>query len=94
MCKKEEIIVDAKFEDEAWNVAKFVQELSKVQDGYFEQLLLKAKEEELVKGMSDFELRDWVFDYVYNSGDDGSSGPSCSFYEHIPESIYQTNPSI
>ena len=83
MCKKEEIIVDAKFDDEAWNVAKFVQELSKVQDGYFEQLLLKAKEEELVKGMSDFELRDWVFDYVYNSGD-GSSSPSCSFYEHLP----------
>ena len=94
MSNKEEIIVDAKFEDEAWNVAKFIQELSKVQEGYFEQLLLKAKEEGLVKGMSDFELRDWIFDYVYNSGDDGLSAPSCSFYEYIPESMHQTNPSI
>ena len=58
--------IKAELDDKAYDVAKFVQELSKVQDQYFKDLMATVKEKNLVEGVEEDELRDWLFDYVFN----------------------------
>jgi bifunctional DNA-binding transcriptional regulator/antitoxin component of YhaV-PrlF toxin-antitoxin module len=76
------IKIKAELEDEAYDVAKFVQELSKVQNEYFDRLVKKAKEKNLIEGMNDEDIQDWLFDFVFNSGgDDGY--PEFMFGEYL-----------
>lgn len=58
--------IRAELDDKAYEVAKFVQELSKIQDGYFEALMAEVKAKNLVADVEEDELRDWLFDYVFN----------------------------
>jgi hypothetical protein len=58
--------VRAELDDKAYEVAKFVQELSKIQDQYFEDLMAEVKAKNLVADVEEAELRDWLFDYVFN----------------------------
>jgi len=60
------MIIKAELDDKAYDVAKFVQELGKIQDKRFEDLMTTIKEKNLVKGVEEDELRDWLFDYVFN----------------------------
>ena len=58
--------IKAELDDKAYDVAKFVQELSKIQDQYFKALMAEVKEKNLVEDVEEDELRDWLFDYVFN----------------------------
>lgn len=51
-------------EDEIYRVKQFINELSKVQERYFIELV-----EELQ--LND-EGENWLFDYIYNSGEEGT----------------------
>ena len=82
----EEKTLKPELDDEAWAVAKFIQELGKVQDDYLERLILKSTAKGWHGDMSAEDFRDWLFDYVFNSG--SSDGyPRCMFSEYLP-SIY------
>lgn len=75
--------IKSELDDKAWTVAKFIQELSKVQDDYFERLVLKATAKGWYGDMSVEEFREWLFDYAFNSG--SSDGyPECAFSEYLP----------
>ena len=58
--------IKAELDDKAYDVAKFVQELSKIQDQYFKALMAEVKAKNLVADVEEDELRDWLFDYVFN----------------------------
>ena len=58
--------IRAELDDKAYDVAKFVQELSKIQDNYLEALMAEVKAKNLVADVEEDELRDWLFDYVFN----------------------------
>ena len=63
--------IAAEFDDRAFEVAKFIQQLSKVQDDYFEELYDKAKEKGWLKDFGVDEIgvdlaKDWLFDYCFN----------------------------
>ncbi len=60
------MIIKAELDDKAYDVAKFVQELGKIQDKRFEDLMATVKEKNLVKDVEEAELRDWLFDYIFN----------------------------
>ena len=79
--------IKPELDDEAWAVAKFIQELGKVQDEYFERLLWRATDEEWYDPSPEKEdfkaFREWLFDYVFNSGAEDSS-PVCLFSEYLP----------
>ena len=80
--EKNKIKIAATLEDEAYDVAKFVQELGRVQDEYLDRLVKKAKENNLIEGMSDEDIQDWLFDFVFNSG--GKDGyPEFMFGEYL-----------
>lgn len=80
--KNNVIKIKAELEDEAYDVAKFVQELGKVQDEYLNRLVKKAKEKNLIEGMNDEDIREWLFDFVFNSG--GEDGyPEFMFGEYL-----------
>ena len=80
--EKNKIKIAATLEDEAYDVAKFVQELGRVQDEYLNRLVEKAKENNLIEGMSDEDIQDWLFDFVFNSG--GEDGyPEFMFGEYL-----------
>ena len=69
--KKPEREVAAELDDRAFEVAKFIQQLSKVQDDYFEELYGKAKEKGWLKDFGVDEIgvdlaKDWLFDYCFN----------------------------
>jgi bifunctional DNA-binding transcriptional regulator/antitoxin component of YhaV-PrlF toxin-antitoxin module len=82
MKTENKIKIKPELEDEAYDVAKFVQELGKVQDEYFDRLVKKAKEKNLIEGMNDEDIRDWLFDFVFNSG--GEDGyPEFMFGEYL-----------
>ena len=75
--------IKSELDDEAWRVAKFIQELSKVQDEYFERLVLKATAKGWCGDMNVEKFREWLFDYLFNSG--SSDGyPKCAFSEYLP----------
>ena len=75
--------IKPELDDEAWAVAKFVQELGKVQDEYLERLVMKSTAKGWHGEMSLEEFREWMFDYVFNShGKDGY--PVCFFSEYLP----------
>lgn len=79
---KNKIKIKAELEDEAYDVAKFIQELSKVQDEYLNRLVTKTKEKNLIEGMSDEDIYDWLFYFVFNSG--GKDGyPEFMFGEYL-----------
>ncbi len=63
--------IAAELDDRAFEVAKFIQQLSKVQDDYFEELYDKAKEKGWLKDFGVDEngvdlAKDWLFDYCFN----------------------------
>ena len=63
--------IAGEFDDRAFEVAKFIQQLSKVQDDYFEELYDKAKEKGWLKDFGVDEIgvdlaKDWLFDYCFN----------------------------
>jgi hypothetical protein len=65
--------IAAEFDDKAFEVAKFIQQLTKIQEDWLEGLCKKAKEKGLVKGFEEedrwpfpSELEDWLHDYCYN----------------------------
>ena len=62
----ENVKVNAALDDMAYDVAKFVQELSKVQDDRFTELYNTTLENKWVEGMDKEELHSWLFDYVFN----------------------------
>lgn len=75
--------IKPELDDEAWAVAKFIQELAKVQDDYLERLICKAAAKGWYGDMSFVEFREWMSDYVFNSGA-GDSSPVCLFSEYLP----------
>lgn len=75
--------IKPELDDEAWAVAKFIQELSKVQEEYLERLVLKAAAKGWYKDMSSEYFKDWLSDYLYNSSDPAGS-PVCMFSEYLP----------
>ena len=65
--------VKAELDDEAFKVADFIQELSKIQDQYFEALWKKAKDNNWMTGFkSEEDAEGWLFDYIFNGADIGS----------------------
>ena len=63
--------IAAELDDRAFEVAKFIQQLSKVQDDYFEELYDKAKEKGWLKDFGVDEngvelAKDCLFDYCFN----------------------------
>jgi len=75
--------VNAILDDKAHVVAKFIQEISKIQDQRFETLLTATLENNWVEGMGEEDLRDWLFDYVFNGYDFESREIESSFSEYI-----------
>jgi hypothetical protein len=62
--------IKAELDDEAFKVADFIQELSKIQDQYFEALCKKAKDNNWMTGFkSEEDAEDWLFDYIFNGAD-------------------------
>ena len=62
--------IKPELDDEAFKVADFIQELSKIQDQYFEALCKKAKDNNWMTGFeSDEHAKDLLFDYVFNGAD-------------------------
>lgn len=74
--------VSCYLDDEAWDVSKFVQELSKVQDQYVDRLTDKVLKNGWVKNMSEADIKEWVFDYLYN-GERENGYPTYTFSEHL-----------
>ena len=63
--------IAAELDDRAYEVGKFIHQLSKVQDDHFEELYKEAQMKGWVKGFgvdeSGVDLgRDWLFDYCFN----------------------------
>lgn len=63
--------VAAELDDRAYEIGKFIQQLSKVQDDNFEELYKEAQMKGWVTGFGVDEsgvdlARDWLFDYCYN----------------------------
>lgn len=63
--------IAAGFDDKAFEVAKFIQQLAKIQEDYFEELYDKAKEKGWLKDFGVDEIgvdlaKDWLFDYCFN----------------------------
>lgn len=74
--------VAAELDDRAFEVAKFIQQLGKVQDDHFEELYKEAKEKGWIKGFgvdeSGVDLsKDWLFDYCFNEKLDQSFSEYC-----------------
>jgi hypothetical protein len=59
------------WEDEIYRVREFIQELSKVQDDYFNNLFTKLQEDNFSNEFeSEEDANEWLFDYIFNSGAD------------------------
>lgn len=86
-------------DDEIFRVREFIQELSKVQDNYYNELEKRFLEDplysvekvkELIEGPSDLindekDLREWFWDYIYN-GDEEKD-----FIDYLIDSQTQRN---
>ena len=81
--KRDQIKIAPTFEDEAHEVAIFIQKLGHVCDFQLNALFVKCKSNNWVEGMEDSDLYDWLFDYCYNSGDRPPF-----FGEYLPDDIY------
>ena len=68
--------------DEAFRVGEFIQELSKVQDEYFNRLVQKAKDNKWFEGMEDDDFEEWLFGYCFNGTSLGSNEIDETFSEH------------
>lgn len=79
----ENVKVNAALDDMAYDVAKFVQELSKVQDDRFTELYNTTLENKWVEGMDKEELREWLFDYVFNGYNIATREIEDTFSEYI-----------
>lgn len=70
--EQQEREIAGKFDDRAYEVAKFIQQLSEIQDDYFKQLYGKAKEKGWLKYFEIDEsgtdlAKDYLFDYCFNA---------------------------
>lgn len=73
---------------EAYKVANFIQELSKIQDQYFEALWEKAKGNNWMTGFeSDRHAKDWLFDYLFNGTDLKSGVHNQTFSEYCASEL-------
>jgi hypothetical protein len=79
----ENVKVNAALDDMAYDVAKFVQELSKVQDDRFTELYNTTLENKWVEGMDKEELSEWLFDYVFNGYNIATREIEDTFSEYI-----------
>jgi len=79
----ENVKVNAALDDRAYDVTKFVQELSKVQDERFEALFALALENNWVEGMNKEELHSWLFDYIFNGYSLKTQEIESAFSEYI-----------
>jgi len=79
---KTEKKISPKLDDEAFRVGEFIQELSKVQDEYFNRLVQKAKDNKWFEGMEDDDFEQWLFDYCFNGTSPGSNEIDKTFSEH------------
>ena len=68
------------FEDEAFEVATFIQKLGDVCGSQLNTLFEKCKINNWVEGMEESELYDWLFDYCFNS-----EGRPLLFSEYLPD---------
>jgi hypothetical protein len=80
-----EIKVQAQLDDESFKVGDFIQELGKIQEKYFNELLQKVEENNWVEGLGEEELRDWLFDYCFNGWDNDDGGFDLTFSETLAE---------
>ena len=81
--KKEQIKITPTFEDEAHEVATFIQKLGHVCDSQLNTLFEKCKSNNWVEGMEDSELYDWLFDYCFNGRGNDEAGFEDTFSESI-----------
>jgi len=85
----DKIKISPLLDDKAYDVAKFIKELGLVQYKYFNDFVKSVKESNLVQGLSDRELHDWLFDYIFTSGNinnrehHNSNQPIKKFSEHL-----------
>lgn len=79
----QQIKISPIFEDEAFEVARFIQKLGHVCDSQLSSLFEKCKSNNWVEGMGDQDLYDWLFDYCYNGED-----RACLFSEYLPDTKY------
>jgi hypothetical protein len=90
--EQQEREIAAEFDDRAFEVAKFIQQLSKIQDDWLEELYKKAKEKGWFKGFEESTnalidneiqkrnhctLEHWLFDYCYNGNLNQSFSEYC-----------------
>lgn len=90
--EQQEREIAAEFDDRAFEVAKFIQQLGKVQDDWLGELYKKAKEkgwfkgfEESTNALIDNEIQElnyctlehWLFDYCYNGNLNQSFSEYC-----------------
>ena len=86
----DKIKVSILLDDRAYDVAKFIKELGLVQYKYFDNFVKSVKESNLVQGLSDRELHDWLSDYIFtscyyshNREHHNSNHPIKKFSEHL-----------
>lgn len=59
------------WEDKIWKVREFIQELSKVQEVYFNNLFEELNGDNFSNEFeSKEEANEWLFDYIFNGDDD------------------------
>jgi hypothetical protein len=78
-----EIKINAKLDDRSYYIGNMIQEMSKIQERYFDELLDEVTKEGLVEGMTKEEIRDWLFDYCFNGWDNDNNHYEESFSEYL-----------
>ena len=87
--------IAAELDDRAFEVAKFIQQLSKVQDDYFEELYDKAKEKGWLKDFGVDEIgvdlaKDRLFDYCFNKKLNQSFSEHCDSMTSLNMALKKT----
>jgi len=81
--------ISVELDSEAYKVADFIQELSKIQDKYFESLWKKAKKNKWIGGFKSDEIaKDWLFDYLFNGVDLKSGVHNQTFSEYCRSDLW------
>ncbi len=75
--------IKAELDDKAYDVAKFVQELGKIQDRYFEELWVECKEKEWIKGVDVADAQQLLFDYCFNGYNTETRDIEDTFSEYV-----------
>ena len=80
--------ISVELEVEAYKVADFIQELSKIQNQYFEALWEKTQKGKWMCGFqSDEVTKDWLFDYLFNGADLKSGVHNQTFSEYCASEL-------